>query len=615
MKTPETALAPPAGDSLVQLMAHLEQHREALGHDGMVAAYEAWLGRHPGPEGVGARFNLGALMQTAGRLEEAERCYQQVIQSMDLPQARLNLALLLQRCQRGAEARQQWRHVAASAAEPALRRQALAAWLDSARRSGEVPALCEALAASLAFDPAQADLQAELNLLQMPAPASGEASIEAKADPVVFVLAVCFNEAAILPFFLEHYIRYVGARKVVLHDGGSTDGSAEIAARYPEVDFIVAPSEKLDDRELMRIRNEAWKPYRDQCDWMIVGDVDEFLYHPDMRNTLRGLKQQGITLPMVEGFNILSKALPRFVPGRQLWQERQTGVADPRYGNKNLIFDPAIDINYTLGCHGCQPTGPVRRSAGFVFRSLHMSSLSYQHVIDKSSRSAARLSDWNKQTNAGFHYRINARMSRAEYHAKWQGAVNALHTVVRPTAQRQGLEAVLAALLQLDLDAQILEVGIAGGFGAWGDSGSTAFFAWYVHQFGGRLLSLETDARMRRHAQAELARAGLLSERVSLLAGAPGAEAALPGEPFDLVYFNAADDYGDAQDRVALRRQALLGFLDLEPRLAPHAMVAVDGLCGPQDREGKFSWLAQLLVGRGYQAQPLGDTTLFKRVD
>jgi tetratricopeptide (TPR) repeat protein len=607
-----------------QLLAHVDSHRAALGQDGMVTTYEAWLSLHPEPEAYAARFNLACLKQAAGRVQEAEREYENVIAAQDLPEARHNLALLLDRSGRSDEARRHWKYVSTaptSQARPELRQQALAAWLQRCRRDGPAAALCEALQANLEFDPTQADLRAELALLRprgvAALPVSAVASSAATAaDPVVFVLAVCFNEAAMLPFFLDHYIHYVGARKVVLHDGGSTDGSAAIAARYPEVEFVVSPSEKLDDRELMRIRNEEWKKYRHQCDWMIVGDVDEFLYHPQMREVLRGLKQQGVTLPMVEGFNIIAKAHPAHVPGRFLWQDCQTGLADPRYGNKNLIFDPAVDINYTLGCHGCQPTGPVRRSAGTVFRNLHMCMPSYRHVIDKSRRSAARLSDWNKQTNAGFHYKLNAEMTRAQYNAKFLAARNALEDWPRPAQQRQGQDTILDALLQFDLDACILEVGIAGGLGAPSVSGSTPFFAWYVHQFGGMLTTVDADARRLRHARHELERQGMMSERVQLVTPETLTLDAAKGGGVDLVYFNAGEHYGDASDRRHGQRRALLQFLDLQPRLAQVGVVALDespaALAAAPDG-GCFALLKPMLIGLGYAAEQHGDTTLFRR--
>lgn len=605
--TPDAAN--PADWTVVQLLQHVEAHRATLGDDGSAALYELWLAHHPGPDAAGAQFNLGALQQQRGRLDEAERHYRAVIDAIDLPQARFNLGLVLERAGRGEEAVGQWWRVAASSAPVPLRQQALGAVARLAGQRGWAAERVRALTEALDLDPAQPGLREDLARAEaaLATGATDAPAASGERDPVVYVVAVCFNEAPILPFFLDHYVHYVGASKVILHDGGSTDGSAEIAARYPQVEFIVSPSEKLDDRDLMRIRNEAWKPYREQCDWMVVCDVDEFLHAPDLRGTLRELKRQGITLPMVQGFNMIAKSHPAHQPGRYLWQDRQAGWPDPRYLNKNLIFDPAIDINYTLGCHNCQPTGPVRRSAGFVFKNLHMCMPSYRHVIEKSRRSAARLSEWNKQTHAGFHYALNAEMTRAQYNDKFLGAANVVAPLPRPPLRREGFDALRRALVRFDLDARILEVGTD-----LDGSGSTEFLAWYVHDHGGRLLAVEGDGRRLRHARFELARRGLQSDRIVLDDATALPAAAARGERFDLVYFGAADQFGDAADRAAGQRQALLQFLDVAPRLAPGAIVALDAVPGRADDEGRFALLAALLRGRGWQAEHAVDTMLFR---
>ena len=598
---------------LADLVTHVAARRDALSADGVLALYSAWIARHDGVEALLGRFNMAVVLQQLGRAEAAEAEYRQVLRGVDLPPARHNLGLLLEASGRTLEARAQWELVAASGAEPASRLAALQALERLARSEGQTGAVS--------------------------ANHANNANNANNAEPVIYVFAVCFNEAAILPFFLDHYINHVGAAKVVLRDGGSTDGSAAIAARWPQVEFIVAPSEKLDDRALMEMRNEGWKPWRHECDWVVVCDVDEFLWAPDVRGLLKTLKRQGVTLPMVEGFNISSKSHPPFRPGRFLWQDRQSGRGDARYLDKNLIFDPAIDINYTLGCHHCQPSGPVRRSEGIVFKSLHMCMLSYEHFVSKSLRSAARLSDWNRQTNAGFHYRLNAGMGRAEFNAMFLAADNVLAPRPCPAPPRAWFDVLRSRLLDTAADARVLSLGVDRGRGSDFDLGLTAWLAWFVHCYGGACLALDADARARRHAGRELARLGLAGERVRMVdpddpaertaATGPAASATSPASPatpattdpdpaggedaaaaFDLLHMTAADDWGDEADRVAARRRALDAFLDAESRLAPRAWLVLEGECRTDGPPHLFSLVLQLLTGRGWQARCLDGLTL-----
>jgi len=618
---------PPDAETLgegpvLTLMQHIEARKSALGLAGSAALYETWLRRSgTKAEAYIAHYNLAVLRQEAGQAAAAEQHYLQALQGRELPEARYNLGLLLEQGGREQQALAQWRRLLAQqpAASSALRLLALNGLIRVCRRLGLTAALRRHLSQALEIQPGQPALAEELaglNALAEPAASqvAGEAAQPllqppaAATDQVIYVVAVCFNEAAILPFFLDHYINFVGATKIVLHDGGSTDGTAEIAARYPQVELVVTRSEKLDDRALMHTRNEEWKKYRELCDWMIVCDVDEFLYHPQIRSKLVEFKQQGITLPMVEGFEMLSKTQPQFEPGHFLWQDIQAGDPNPRYYNKNLIFDPAIEINYTLGCHGCQPSGPVRRSEGFVFKNLHYRNLSHAHVVEKSRRSAARLSDWNKQTNAGSHYRINAEMSRADYNRMFLKAFNVLNPRQRPPLRREAFEHLQEALLMRDREPLIVELGVATGFAQGGDSGSTEFFAWFVHSFCGRLLSVETQERRVRHARRELATRGLLGPRVAF-----AAELERGGPAIDLLFIGSADYLGDENDLLDCARADLHRFTAIEPRLAADALIVLDGVLDEEDFEGQHGLLAAYLRGRGYAVRQAGLATVFAK--
>jgi hypothetical protein len=372
---------------------------------------------------------------------------------------------------------------------------------------------------------------------------------------------------------------------------------------------VVRVSEKLDDRELMAIRNEEWKAYRNDCDWMVVCDVDEFVYHPNLRAKLAEFKRDGVTLPMIEGFEMLSKHHPHQQPGHYIWETIQTGVPNPGYYNKNLIFDPVIDINYTLGCHHCLPTGPVKRSEGFVFKNLHYRMLSYQHIVEKSRRSAARLSDWNKQTNAGFHYRKNAEMPRTEYNAMFKNGFNVVRVRPRPVLQRAVLEDIVQHMMALDEDASIVELGAARNFGRGGDSGSTEQLAWYVHNFGGRLQVHESDAQVRRHVAFCLAQRALLGANVAVVEGGPGAS--LP-DRIDVLMCNDADYLGDASDRAIVQRRALESFLGIESALSADAVVVLDG-CEGSEFGGKHQLLARHLLAHGFTVQRSGYTAVLSK--
>ncbi|MGE5466696.1 MAG: glycosyltransferase family 2 protein [Ignavibacteria bacterium] len=425
--------------------------------------------------------------------------------------------------------------------------------------------------------------------------------------PVVYVIACCFNEARILPFFLDHYIKYVGAAKVVLYDGGSTDGSAEIAGRYPEVLFKVERSEKLDDRELMRIRNEEWKQFRNDCDWMIVCDVDEFLYCEDPARTLNELKAAGVTLPEVEGYGMHSKAYPEYRPDAFLWQQAQTGIREPKYNDKNLIFDPRVDINYNLGCHSCSPTGPVVRSNGKVFKNFHYSMLSYEAVLKKARNAEARLSDWNLKVGAGFHYKLNAAMSRLDFNRLFFQAANAVLPVAPPAVVTPEMHAIARLLLEADDDPFILELGTS-----WvgGGSGSTQFYAWFVHNYGGRFRSVHGSAESAEGARLGLGTAMAKSGRTDFLTGSASDIEMIDRHPWDVLHIGGGSGQGDDQEAAL---QALNDFIRLEPQLAEGALVVTDTASAQIGNKGRSRYLAYYLLGRGFKPYAIGSATVFSQ--
>jgi glycosyltransferase involved in cell wall biosynthesis len=588
--------------SAVRVMQEIDAHRNEWSAADQIALYRSWVESGPHDDAYAVHYNLGALYHNAGELAAAEAHYRTVLQLVDLPEARFNLGLLMDQAGRLPEAAREWQPLlpVPGATPSPLNLQALAGMIHLMRRQNLDAERLRYLEMSLALQPDQPVLRAELDELRA---AVAQQPVALRDDAVIYVVAVCFNEGAILPFFLDHYIKFLGAKKVFLHDGGSTDNTAEVAARYPEVELIVKISPKTDDRELMAIRNEAWKQYRNDCDWMVVCDVDELLYHPRLREKLAEFKRDGVTLPMVEGFEMLSKEHPQHVPGRFIWETVQTGTPNPQYFNKNLIFDPKIEINYLLGCHSCAPTGPVKRSDSFVFKNLHYRMLSYEHIVEKSVRVAARLSDWNKQTNAGFHHSHYAVMSRPEYDAMFIPGINVVAPRLQPVMEQAVFAPLLQHLLALDHYVTIVELGAARAFG---NGGTTAWLAWYVHTYGGSLTTVDPDPLLRRHVAYGL-QSNLLGRNVAVASPADPLPAGI-----ELLVWNAADYLGDADDRSQAQRAALDAFAAIEPQLRENAVVLLDGI---EDVRfgGKFQQVVPYLLARGYVARNSGSVIAFSK--
>jgi len=85
--------------------------------------------------------------------------------------------------------------------------------------------------------------------------------------PVVHLYTVCWNEAKILPFMLQHYAAIVD--KFIIYDNMSDDGTEELLKTYSNVDVKKFDTNgQFDEFSLQNIRNNAWKKSRGKADWV-----------------------------------------------------------------------------------------------------------------------------------------------------------------------------------------------------------------------------------------------------------------------------------------------------------------------------------------------------------
>ncbi len=233
-------------------------------------------------------------------------------------------------------------------------------------------------------------------------------NIESKLDNIkICVISCCNNEEKIIPFYLDYYTNFVKVDKIVLYDDGSTDNTLNIARDYSNVEIIDCTIETFDERNLTKTRNTEWKKYKNDYDWLIVCDIDEILYHPDIRNKLIEYKNNGITIPKVEGFDMISLEFPEFEKRKYLPEIINRGIKDEKWLNKNIIFNPEkiIDMNYDLGSHRCEPTGEIKYSTNYDFKLLHYKWLSYEYLIENSKMRYDKLDPYIKTTVISSQYK------------------------------------------------------------------------------------------------------------------------------------------------------------------------------------------------------------------
>lgn len=210
------------------------------------------------------------------------------------------------------------------------------------------------------------------------------------------VYAICYNEEKLLPYFLRHYSSFCD--EITIFDNYSTDSSVKIMAQSPKTNMIkYATDNEIRDDIYLDIKNNCWKGA--DADWVIICDIDEFVYHPDIRNILAQMDH--ITAITPDWFNMFSANFP--ITKGQIYEEVNLGMSG---GAKLNIFRPyeLTEINYDPGCHACHPQGNVMLSQWTGIKTLHYRYLSKEFILQRNASYYARLSQQNKDNGWGFHY-------------------------------------------------------------------------------------------------------------------------------------------------------------------------------------------------------------------
>ena len=221
----------------------------------------------------------------------------------------------------------------------------------------------------------------------------------------VHVYTLGWNVERMAPYFLRHYGMF--ADKIYFYDNGSTDSTTAIVKNYPRTEVIPFDTNN-EDNELrkMELRNHVYKQSRGVADFVIVVDIDEFLYHPSITMLLTRYKQEGVTFPQVQGYSMVAFRFPRV--NDQIYSVVKWGVPAAS-SNKRCMFHPSIEINYGPGSHTCNPRGMLVESRAPELKPLHFNHVGYGTVVARYRAYRQRRSAVNRQRGWSYHYFYNSQ--------------------------------------------------------------------------------------------------------------------------------------------------------------------------------------------------------------
>jgi len=218
---------------------------------------------------------------------------------------------------------------------------------------------------------------------------------------IIHAHILAFNEEKILPFTLDYYS--IICEKIFIYDNMSTDGSNEIYVKYPKVSVIKWDSNgEINEMNYINIKSNAYKQFSRNADWVIVCDCDEVLYHPRLLEKLQYYKDNGITVPKVNGHDMVSEKFPEY-DGELITTKVKTGSEVYAPFCKNIVFNPKLDVQYGIGGHSFQANNAVYSNSPEL-KLLHYKFLSVEYVENIYKARAERLSQFNKDHKFGEHY-------------------------------------------------------------------------------------------------------------------------------------------------------------------------------------------------------------------
>ena len=256
----------------------------------------------------------------------------------------------------------------------------------------------------------------------------------------IHLYTMCWNESPMLPYFFRHYERI--ADRIVVYDNCSNDGSQAIIQAHPKAELRMIDTQGQNlQAAMVAVKGRAWQESRrrrlrplgipppilsvmpseampfetvEPADWVIACDVDELLYHPNLRGYLEQCRDTGVTVPLTTGYQMVSDRFPTGCG--QIYYEVNRGFPYAEY-SKAAVFDPHAveDMQYRPGCHDCKPIGRVVTHSDPALKLLHFKLLGFEYVVRRYGELGARQPPSERSRGWCWQYHMPEAILRARF--------------------------------------------------------------------------------------------------------------------------------------------------------------------------------------------------------
>jgi hypothetical protein len=229
-------------------------------------------------------------------------------------------------------------------------------------------------------------------------------------DIIFHVYAINWNEERLLPNLFKYYHQ---ADKIFILDNMSDDFSHQIINKNNGIIIPFDTNGKFDDFTNQNIKNNIWKQSKGIADFVIVQDLDEFLFFPeypnDIKSALKYLKNKDITIIISKGYNMYctDDFYDNILNDQLISASIMNGSRNPQecdYDKPNCFNPNEIEeINYTPGSHQIiDPKGKINiEHYGII---LHYKYIGKNYLFKRYPQLSDRLSSTNIEYKMGIQY-------------------------------------------------------------------------------------------------------------------------------------------------------------------------------------------------------------------
>ena len=203
-----------------------------------------------------------------------------------------------------------------------------------------------------------------------------------------WAFTLAYNEGDFIAHWVRHY-RSFCERVTVYVDTDTNDSTASQAVALG-ADVRWHRTGGLDDVAFVAFAQDRYKEARGHVDWVVWVDADEILYHPRLPTRLGDLRAQGVTLPQVQGYQMVSERPPS--GAAPIYQQIKRGIPAREY-SKVCVFDPALDVRWAVGKHTAEVPGAVHDDGSDPLRLLHYRYLGEAWLRGRNARNYARMGE------------------------------------------------------------------------------------------------------------------------------------------------------------------------------------------------------------------------------